>query len=79
MHLILDILVNVDNELKSPVLFYLLSYRAAQKFAAKDLLDVVVPAEAGKRPIREFFKWKPFGGHASTEYAAERDETRTSV
>ena len=59
MHLIFDVLVNGDYALRRPVLFYVFSYRAAHRFAASELLDVVTPAEAGRSPIREFFSWLP--------------------
>jgi hypothetical protein len=77
MHLVCDILVNGDHALKRPVLFYFFGYRISQKFAAKDLLDVIVPAEAGKRPIREFFKVTPLGDHPARVAAA--DKARTSI
>jgi hypothetical protein len=59
MHLIFDVLVNGDNALKRPVLFYFFSYRASYRFAAEHLLEVSVSAAAGQNPIREFFRWRP--------------------
>ena len=59
MHLIFDILVNGDNALKRPVLFYIFAYRASFRFAAEHLMDVKVSSAAGTRPILEFFRWKP--------------------
>jgi hypothetical protein len=59
MHLTFDVLVNGDNALKRPVLFYIFAYRAWYRFSADALLDVVVSDAAGRRPIREFFRWKP--------------------
>jgi hypothetical protein len=59
MHLTFDILVNGDNALKRPVLFYIFAYRAWYKFGADHLMDVVVSPAAGRRPIREFFRWRP--------------------
>jgi hypothetical protein len=59
MHLILDILVNGDYALRRPLLFYFFTYRATHRFRAEALLDVAVPAEAGREPIREFFRWRP--------------------
>jgi hypothetical protein len=79
MHLVFDVLVNGDHALKRPLLFYFFAYRARQNFAARNLLDVVVPAEAGKQPLREFFKVTPYGGHATTEYTAIPDKTTSSV
>lgn len=63
MHLIFDILINGDHALRRPFLFYFFTYRVAHRFAAANLLDVVVPAEAGTHPIREFFTIQPFGRH----------------
>jgi hypothetical protein len=59
MHLTFDVLVNGDNALKRPVLFYIFAYRAWFRFSADALLDVVVADAAGRQPIREFFRWKP--------------------
>jgi hypothetical protein len=59
MHLTFDVLVNGDNALKRPVLFYFFSYRARYRFAAEHLLDVSVSAKAGSHPVREFFRWRP--------------------
>jgi hypothetical protein len=61
MHLICDILVNGEYGLRRPVMFYVFAYRASQRFATDNLLnDVVVPAEAGSRPVRDFFvRWFP--------------------
>src|SRR5213593_2606843 len=59
MHLIFDVLVNGDNALKRPVLFYIFAYRASFRFAAEHLMDVKVSSAAGSRPILEFFRWKP--------------------
>jgi hypothetical protein len=75
MHLVFDILVNGDHALKRPFLFYFFTYRARQKFAARHLLDVIVPAEAGRSPIRDFFKVTPFGGHAKTEVEEYTDKS----
>ncbi len=78
MHLIFDVLVNGDNALKHPVLFYIFGYRAAHRFAADELLDVVVPVAAGRTPIREFFRWKPVEDELTAEPAADKSETLTS-
>ena len=59
MHMAFDVLINGDNALKRPFLFYFFTYRVSQRFAAENLLEVTVSREAGKRPIREFFRWRP--------------------
>jgi hypothetical protein len=61
MHLVFDVLVNGEYGLKRPIAFYTFSYRAAHRFAAQNLLnDVAISAEAGSRPIRDFFiRWRP--------------------
>jgi hypothetical protein len=61
MHLTFDVLVNGEYGLKRPVLFYFFSYRARHGFAAEKFFkDVTVPAEAGDRPVRDFFtRWRP--------------------
>ncbi len=61
MHLIFDVLVNGEVGLKRPFCFYILSYRVSHRFAAAELLnDRVVPAEAGSRPVKDFFlRWLP--------------------
>jgi hypothetical protein len=59
LHLVCDVLVNGEH-LRRPLLFYCLAYRARHRFAAAALLTPgVVPREAGTRPIREFFGWRP--------------------
>jgi hypothetical protein len=58
MHLTFDVLVNGDCALRRPVLFYFFSYRFRYRFAAKHLVDVVIP-EVSCRPIRDFFRWRP--------------------
>ena len=59
MHLICDIMVNGDYAIKRPVLFYVFTYRARNRFAAKALLDIRASKDAGSAPIREFFRWRP--------------------
>jgi hypothetical protein len=61
MHLIFDILVNGEYGLRSPVLFYVFSYRVYHRFAARQLLDdVVVHAQAGRHTVKDFFtRWRP--------------------
>jgi hypothetical protein len=78
MHLIFDVLVNGDNALKRPVLFYIFSYRAAHRFAADKLLDVVAPSAAGKAPIRDFFRWRPVQDTAD-EKASDTSDTPAEV
>ena len=72
MHLIFDVLVNGENALRRPVLFYIFAYRAAHRFAAEHLMDVVVPAAAGRRPIREFFRWRPVEDDISKDRGVSR-------
>jgi hypothetical protein len=79
MHLIFDILINGDHALKRPVLFYFFTYRMNQRFAAANLLDVVVPANAGMNPIREFFTIQPHGEHMAEHYTDYKDKSPSSV
>jgi len=75
MHLIFDILVNGDNALKRPLLFYFFTYRAIHHFAAEKLMDVAEPASSGKAPIREFFRWQPVENlkHVKRRFSASDD------
>src|SRR5437868_14489407 len=61
MHLTFDILVNGEYGLTRPFAFYVFSYRASRRFAAENLLnDVVVSADAGSHPVKDFFmRWRP--------------------
>jgi hypothetical protein len=60
LHLVLDIRVNGEASLRSPLGFYWLAYRARHGFAAARLLAPVdVPPDAGEAPVREFFTWRP--------------------
>ena len=61
MHLAFDILVNGEYGLTRPFAFYVFSYRASQRFAAENLVnDVVVSADAGSHPVKDFFvRWRP--------------------
>jgi hypothetical protein len=60
MHLIFDVLVNGEYALRRAVLFYFFAYRASKRFAAAEMLDrIALPENAGKRPILEFFQWRP--------------------
>ncbi|OLD46904.1 MAG: hypothetical protein AUI63_04550 [Gemmatimonadetes bacterium 13_1_40CM_2_60_3] len=60
MHMTFDILINGECVLRRAFLFYLFSYRASKRFAADQLMDrVIVSPEAGKRPVRYFFTWRP--------------------
>jgi hypothetical protein len=65
MHLIFDVLVNGDNALKRPLLFYIFAYRAYFRFSAPELMDVKVGSAAGSRPVLEFFRWKPVADPAA--------------
>jgi hypothetical protein len=63
MHMIFDVLINGEYALRRAVLFYFFTYRASRGFAADQLMDrIVLPADTGKRPIIEFFKWRPTVG-----------------
>lgn len=60
MHLTFDMLVNGEHALKRVALFYVFVYRASQRFAAERLTDdVIIHANAAKRPLRDFFRWRP--------------------
>jgi hypothetical protein len=60
MHMTFDVLINGECALKRAFLFYFFSYRASKQFAATNLMDnVVVSDEAGRRPVRYFFTWRP--------------------
>jgi hypothetical protein len=60
MHLTFDILVNGEYVLKRAIAFYFFSYRAFYRFATHKLMDhVPLPKGAGKRPVMEFFRWRP--------------------
>ncbi len=59
LHLLFDVLVNGEQILRQPLSFYSLAYRAWLGFAADRLTHaLVVPADAGARPFREFFGWR---------------------
>lgn len=59
MHLTFDVLVNGDVGLKRPVLFYFFAYRARYRFAASHLTRADVSVQPSRRPVRDFFRWKP--------------------
>src|SRR5437667_12312434 len=69
MHLTFDVLVNGEHALKRAVCFYTFSYRLYHRFAAENLMeDVVVVAEAGSRPVQDFFtRWRPRKEHSEDE------------
>src|SRR5437867_4281912 len=62
MHLMFDVLVNGEHQLKRAGLFYTFTYRAFMHFNAQEMFgDVVIPPEAGDAPIRDaFVRWRPF-------------------
>ena len=63
MHMTFDVLVNGEYALRRAVWFYFFAYRASKRFAVAEMMDrIVVPGEAGKRPILEFFQWRPTAG-----------------
>jgi uncharacterized membrane protein len=59
MHLTFDVLVNGDIGLKKPVLFYFFAYRARYRFAAKHLVRTNASLQPSRRPVRDFFRWRP--------------------
>lgn len=60
LHLALDVLVNGEQILLRPLLFYSLAYRARLGFSRDRLITrLAVPFQAGADPIREFFTWRP--------------------
>ncbi len=60
LHITFDILINGEYALKRAFLFYFFAYRVSKRFAAADLMDrIIVPDIVGKRPVREFFRWRP--------------------
>ena len=60
MHLTFDILVNGEYATKRAVVFYVFAYRAGHRFSAHELMDrTPLQKEAGKRPVVEFFRWRP--------------------
>jgi hypothetical protein len=78
MHMTFDVLVNGEYALRRAVLFYFFAYRAWNNFAANKLMDrVVLPANTGKRPFFEFFRWRPAAGkdRAATQEARARSAT----
>ena len=60
MHLTFDVLVNGEHELSNAVAFYFFGYRMYNRFAAENLMkDLVVHAEAGSEPVKDFFvRWR---------------------
>ena len=59
MHLTFDVLVNGEVVLKRPVLFYFFVYRARYRFAARHLIRADASVQPSRRPVRDFFRWKP--------------------
>ncbi len=79
MHMVFDVLINGEYALRRAVLFYFFGYRASKKFAADQLMDrVVLPANTGKRPIHEFFHWRPVGGKEPPVKQGIRTQTVSS-
>ncbi|HSU87219.1 MAG TPA: hypothetical protein VLL56_00195 [Terriglobia bacterium] len=60
MHLTFDVLVNGEHELRRAVAFYFFGYRVYNRFTAENLMkDLVVHAEAGTQPVKDFFlRWR---------------------
>jgi hypothetical protein len=65
MHLTFDVLVNGEHELRRAVAFYFFGYRVYNRFLADNLMkDLVVHAEAGDKPVRDFFvRWRSKKNH----------------
>jgi hypothetical protein len=62
LHLVLDIIVNGEQLIMRPLLFYSLLYRARHRFAADTLLaPLSISRSAGTRPIREFLYFRLAG------------------
>lgn|SRR5215510_888334 len=60
LHLLLDVLVNGQQLLLRPVLFYSIAYRARLGFSRDHLVDrLALPPHVGDHPVREFFTWRP--------------------
>ncbi len=63
LHLAFDVRVNGEAGVRRPIAFYSIGYRTAHRFAAERLLHPpalrVVPPDAGARPVRDFFGWRP--------------------
>lgn len=60
LHLVLDVLVNGEQILQRPLLFYSLAYRARLGFSRdRFIARLAVPFQAGADPVREFFTWRP--------------------
>jgi hypothetical protein len=60
LHLALDVLVNGQQILRQPLLFYSLTYRARLGFARERLIArLEIPFRAGDDVAREFFTWQP--------------------
>jgi len=60
LHLLLDVLVNGEQLLLRPVLFYCMTYRARLGFSRDDLVaPLALSSQVGEHPVREFFTWRP--------------------
>ena len=60
LHLLLDVLVNGEQLLLRPVLFYSIAYRARLGFSRDHLVArLALPSHVGEHPAREFFTWRP--------------------
>jgi len=60
LHLLLDVLVNGEQLLLRPVLFYSIAYRARLGFSRDHLVArLALPSDVGEHPARAFFTWRP--------------------
>ena len=60
LHLLLDVLVNGEQLLLRPVLFYSIAYRARLGFSRHHLVArLALSPHVGEHPTREFFSWRP--------------------
>jgi hypothetical protein len=59
MHLTFDVLVNGETGLKNPVWFYFFAHRARYRFTASHFVRLAGPVYESRRPVRDFFRWKP--------------------
>jgi hypothetical protein len=59
MHLIFDVMVNGEHATKRAILFYIFTYRAANRFAAGRLLEQPVCEVPESDPVRDFFRFRP--------------------
>src|SRR5437899_9965040 len=60
LHLLLDVLLNGEQLLLRPVLFYSIAYTARLGFSRHHLVArLALSSQVGEHPAREFFSWRP--------------------